>query len=377
MRFHTTVAAAFALGALFSAAAHAEPFTITDIAGREVSFDGPVERAILGEGRMIYFIAALEGDNAFDRIVGWRDDLRTTDLDGYNQYLAKFPGMKDIPIFGAMTDGTFQTELAVSLDPDVLLLPIEAETPARETALIETLEEIDVEVVFIDFRAAAFENTEKSMDILGKLFGKKERAAEFNAFRAEQIARVTDVIAAENPDRPLVFMDRAPGLFDGCCQTFGNENFGKMIELAGGRNLGSELLPGASGQVSAEQIIASDPDVYIATGANWSQYAQPKGVWVSIGAGADRAAAREQLSKLMERPAFTGVKAKETGNVHAIWHQFYTNPYQFVAIQQIAKWLHPELFADLDPDATFTELHERFLPVDYRPGYWASLGGEG
>ena len=75
----------------------------------------------------------------------------------------------------------------------------------------------------------------------------------------------------------------------------------------------------------------------------------------------------------MDRPAFTGVKAKETGNVHAIWHQFYTNPFQFVAIQQIAKWLHPELFADLDPDATFKELHERFLPIAYKPGYWVSL----
>jgi threonine 3-dehydrogenase len=60
------------------------------------------------------------------------------------------------------------------------------------------------------------------------------------------------------------------------------------------------------------------------------------------------------------------VKAVETGQVHAIWRQFYNSPCQFVAIQQIAKWLHPELFADLDPEATFPELHERFLPVVMR-----------
>ena len=53
-----------------------------------------------------------------------------------------------------------------------------------------------------------------------------------------------------------------------------------------------------------------------------------------------------------------------------------TSPYQFVAIQEIAKWLHPELFKDLDPEATFKELHERFLPLDYKPGYFVSLKGE-
>ena len=48
-------------------------------------------------------------------------------------------------------------------------------------------------------------------------------------------------------------------------------------------------------------------------------------------------------------------------------------PYYFVALQKVAKWLHPERFATLDPDATFRELHARFLPVAYQPGYWLSL----
>jgi iron complex transport system substrate-binding protein len=75
----------------------------------------------------------------------------------------------------------------------------------------------------------------------------------------------------------------------------------------------------------------------------------------------------------MDRPAYTGVTAVENGKVHAVWHQFYNSPYQFVAIQQMAKWLHPELFRDLDPDQTMRTLYERFLPVSYKPGYWVSL----
>lgn len=354
-------------------AAEAQAFTITDVAGREVSFDKPVERVILGEGRQIYFVSVLDTEDPFKRVVGWRDDVRTADLDTWNEYLGKFPKMADIPVFGNLTDGTFQTELAVSLKPDVLLLPLESKTPAEESKLFDTLDSIGVKVVFIDFRLEAFKNTEASMNILGQLFGKQERAAEFNAFRTEQIKRVTDVIEAKKPAEPLVFLERAPGFFDECCATFGDENFGRMVKLAGGRNLGTDILPGAQGMVSGEQIIAANPDVYISTGSNWSQSAKPDGIWVGVGAGADLTAAKVKLAALMDRPAFTGVKAKQTGNVHAIWHQFYTNPFQFVAIQQIAKWLHPELFADLDPDATFKELHERFLPIAYKPGYWVSL----
>ena len=63
----------------------------------------------------------------------------------------------------------------------------------------------------------------------------------------------------------------------------------------------------------------------------------------------DEKEALRKLDNLTKRPAFTGVKAVKDGNVHAIWHQFYNNPYQFVAIQEIAKWLHPDLFKDLDP----------------------------
>ena len=95
-----------------------------------------------------------------------------------------------------------------------------------------------------------------------------------------------------------------------------------------------------------------------------------------MGPGSDVVEAKRKLTALMDRPAYTGIKAVKDGQVHGIWHQFYNSPYYFVAVQRLAKWFHPELFADLDPEATLRELHERFLPVDYVPGYWVSLKGD-
>ena len=365
-------AAAISL-ALMPGLAMADKVKITDITGREVEVNVPVQRVILGEGRQVYFTAALDTDNPFKRVVGWRDDFKKADLDGYNIYLQKFPNMEKIPTFGGMKDGTFDIEQAVALKPDVIIMNTEAKTATEESGYIEKLAKVGIPLVYIDFREKPMQNTDASMRIIGTLFGKQDRAEAFVKFRQEEISKVTDTLAkAGDIKKPVVFMERAGGYSDDCCMSFGDENFGKMVELAGGINLAKDIIPGTFGTVNPEQIIASNPDQVIVTGSNWELYV-PGGKWIGVGPGADEAEARKKLAALMQRPGFTGVKAVTEGNVHAIWHQFYNSPYQFVAVQQIAKWLHPDLFKDLDPDATFRELHERFLPVAYHPGYFASL----
>jgi iron complex transport system substrate-binding protein len=86
--------------------------------------------------------------------------------------------------------------------------------------------------------------------------------------------------------------------------SFGNENFGKMVEIAGGTNLAGKIIPGTFGVVNPEQIIAANPDHVIATGSNWELYV-PGGAWVGVGSGADEAKARDKLAALMKRPAYT------------------------------------------------------------------------
>jgi iron complex transport system substrate-binding protein len=108
---------AVAVAGLLPLSAFADPFTIKDVAGREVSFDKPVERVILGEGRMLYAVAPIEKDDPFAKIVGWRNDLWTTDKDGFNAYVEKFPKGKDLPFLGNLTDGTLQTETASPSTP--------------------------------------------------------------------------------------------------------------------------------------------------------------------------------------------------------------------------------------------------------------------
>lgn len=364
---------AAAQGLFAASLAQADTVTVTDIAGRQVQVETPEQRVILGEGRQAFFTAVLDTENPFARVVGWREDFKQADPDAYAAYQAMFPQIDTIPTFGGFKEGTFDIEQAVALDPDVMLLNLEAKAATDEAGYEEKLAAVGIPIVYVDFREKPFENTAKSMELIGQLFGKEDRAAEFNAYFTEQMVKVRDVIAAQaSLARPLVFVERAGGYSEDCCMSFGAENFGRMVEEAGGTNMAAPFIPGTFGTVNAEQIVASDPEVVIVTGGNWEAYV-PGGAWVGVAPGADPGVAKEELAALMQRPGFAGTRAVKSGNVHAIWHQFYNNPYSFVAVQQMAKWLHPELFADLDPEATLKELHTRFLPVEYRPGYWVSL----
>ncbi|WP_053183948.1 ABC transporter substrate-binding protein [Pseudomonas thivervalensis] len=382
-RPHTLAALLFAglLGVVFlsltprnALAVEADPAlaTVTDLLGRQVKVHLPVRRVILGEGRQLYLVAALDTQNPIERIVGWRKDLIQSDPDTYGAYLRKFPDIAKIPTFGGFEDGTFDIEQAISQRPDVIILNIEAQHATEDARYIEKLDALGIPVVYVDFRNNPMQNTEPTMRLFGQLFGKQARAEAFIEFRNQQIRRVTDVIEARRPARPKVFIERIGGYTDDCCLSFGNENFGLFVEMAGGDNIAKGIIPTTFGQLNAEQVVVANPAHVVVTSANWEAFA-PGGHWVGVGPGADMAQARRKLAWYTQRPAYAGIKAQDDQAFHAIWHQFYNSPYQFVAIQQLAKWFHPTLFADLDPDASFRQLHERFLPVPYEPGYAVSL----
>ncbi|MDI9222361.1 ABC transporter substrate-binding protein [Pantoea sp. EA-12] len=360
-----------ALG-LLAVTSSASAKVITDIAGRQVEVKEESKRIILGEGRQMYLLAAFDTAAPFQRVVGWRDDFPKADYDGYMAYEKKYPEIKKLPTFGGAKDGTFNVEQALTLKPDLVLMNLESKAATDEGKLIEKLQAVGVPVVFIDFREKPMEHAEKSIRIMGELVNNPKRAEDIIAFRRAEIAKVTDRLKNFSGTRPKVMIDRAGGYTDECCMSFGNENFGQMVEIAGGSNIAKDLIPGTFGTLNPEQIIASRPDVVVVTGANWKNY-NTVGKWVGVGPGADTQEATARLKLLMMRDAFKTLPVAHNGHAHAIWHQFYDSPYQFVAIQALAKWLHPDLFKDLDPDATFRAFHEKFLPLPYQPGYWVTL----
>lgn len=353
--------------------ASAQTVTVTDILGREVQVKAPAERIFLGEGRLLYLTAMLDRDDPTRRIVGMPNDLKTADLDTYEAYRAKFPQIEQIPEVGALAQGAFSAEKVIDLKPDVIVLSKSAYKNAQEIGAVETMEKVGIPTVVVDFRDHPLETTVPSVKILGEITGTQERAQEFAEFYDEQIKLVRNRVAGREP-RPVTFLYRAAGLSE-CCATFGRSNLGEIIELAGGQNLGTQFLPGESGTLAEEQILASNPNQIVVTGANWSLSPNkaPGVGFVSMGYQADPAQAQAQLRALTEQPGWSSLTAVQNGQVRGLWHQFYGSPYNFLAAIQLAKWQHPEAFADVDPTEIYREFHERFLPVEHSGTFWVSM----
>ncbi|MEZ0168584.1 ABC transporter substrate-binding protein [Microvirga sp. TS319] len=347
---------------------------VTDLAGRTVTVKKGVQRAILGEGRLFYATVVLNKEHPFAQLAAIGDDLPKFDPDTWNQYLANVPDAKSVTLVSALASSDFSVEKAVALDADLIVLSLGFYDKAKETGILDNLEKAGIPTIFIDFRERPTQNAVPSMLLLGRVFDRQDQAQEFVDYYTQQMRRIYNVTnRLKQNERPLVFAEQAAGLEpDTCCRSFGNFNFGEFVSEAGGLNWGSKFFSGASGIVNPEKIIVEDPTYLLMTGANWSK-SNPgnKAVW--LGYEAQPQKAQEQIRGLVQRPGFAELSAVKSKKVMAIYHQFYQSPYHFVAIQALAKWIHPDKFENLDPQATFQELHDKFLPIPLTGIFWTEL----
>lgn len=334
--------------------------TITDITGRQVQVPSQVKRILLGEGRMIYPLSILEKEAPFERIVGWQGDFRDLDVQGYAAYKAVFPQIDKIPTVGGGSEDTFSIEKALALQPDLVILPLTGgHGPGAGSEAARLLESAGIAVIHVDFSQHPIKHTQLSMKILGQAIGKEQQAKEFNAYYQQKmdevIARIPTNIKPEN--KPTIFVDYLPGLQE-CCGSPGKGSMTDMINLAGGIAIGEKIIPGAIGKLNPEFILSSQPDVYVATGVF------PEGkAGVTVGYSATEQAAQSSLKLISQRKPIGQLHAVKQGRVHGLWHIFYDSPENIIAFQSLAKWLHPDLFSDIDPEATRKEMYQRFMPI--------------
>ncbi|CCW29311.1 ABC transporter substrate-binding protein [Xenorhabdus nematophila] len=344
--------------------------TVTDVAGRTVEVPEKVNRILLGEGRLFHSVALLEGDKPLARIAGWQGDFRKLDPQTYSIYKAKFPEIDDIPLIGNTSADSVSSEKVLTLNPDVAIFGLSGHGPGKNSELVKQLEKAGVPVVFVDFRNDPLKNTLPSIRMLGKILHREEQAKSYADFYEKNQKLVTD-ITNRIPDaqKPSVFIELKAGSSEDCCGTAGNGNMGNFIDLAGGKNIAKNVLPSPLGTMNLEKVIAEDPYIYIASGA---QDPGEKGVGIQMGAQTSADIARAGLKTITERKGINNLTAVKEGRSYAIWHHYYNSPYNVVVTQVFAKWFYPEQFADLDPQQTLKEFHNKFLAVEPAGTYWVS-----
>ncbi len=359
-------AAALLLGVACFCQLHAQPITVTDVVGREVTIPGPAKRVILGEGRQLITLSLLVPDPV-GIIAGWTGDFAKSGGLLYEEYRKRFPAIDRLPLIGTSGKETVSTEQIVALKPDLAIFGAGSHGPdAKSADVIRTLEAAGIPIVFIDFRLHPFSNTVPSIEVLGQVLGQSKKAAEFIDFYQRRMNHIKGTLA-KHPDlkRPKVYMEMIRGAVPPGSP--GKGNLGEFIDFVGGDNIG-KTLPGEVGTLNMEYVIGQQPDVYVATGI-----AKPGEDGLIIGQSVWTHQTQESLANLAARPVVSPLNAIRQGNVYGMWHLFYDSPLNIAAVEALAKWTHPELFGKLRPHGVLQEINSRFLAVPLKGVFFAEL----
>ena len=225
----------------------AEGVTITDMTGREIVLEEPVERIVALTASDVEIIYAL---GAGDLLVG-----RGEYCDWPAEVLDK-PVVKS----GAETN----LEEILALEPQVVIMATMAQTVDQ----VEALEKAGVKVIVSD--AQNLEGVYTAISMIGQITGKTAEAEALN----QQMKDTFDGIRAkaENTGK-TVYFEVSPlewGLWAGGKGTFMDE----IAEICGLTNAFADVE--GWGAVSEEQVLDRDPDYIVTTSMYWGEGPTPE-----------------------------------------------------------------------------------------------------
>ena len=350
---------------LLALPAAAGEITVTDLAGRTVTINVPATRIILAEARQIPTLALIDRDIG-DKLAGTAG-MHMFDPEARREYFKVFPGLEATPALDDETSG-LSAEKALAAEPDLVIVSGGLGPNARSEAIVETLASAGIPSIYIDLRANPFDNTVPSMELLGKVLGKEAEAKAFIDFYLEHRNAVLERVATI-ADRPKVLLEMQAGAESYCCTAPSRVNLGRFVAEAGGINIGEAVVPGAFSPLAPEYVLAENPEVYIGTGGR--HLASAGGVVAGPGISYEEALA--SLERVTARPVIAELRAVKARRAHGLWHNYHNSPLNIVALELMAKWFHPDAFADLDPQKTIDEINARFLPVPFEGTTWIDL----
>lgn len=338
---------------------------VTDLRGRTVDVpDAPASIAV-DDGRFLLALSLIAEDPVA-LLAAWPHDTNRLGEAYYRRMVEAFPALETLPTVASSAE-SFDMESLLAAEPDVAVVSLNRGPSDAQVALLESA---GIAVVFIDFFIDPFAHQAKSLELLAELTGHQAQAEDYLALRDAHLARIAQGLEdAGEAAAPTVFMEAHAGITRDCCFSPGSGGLGDYIDFAGGHNIGADVLDKASGKLNMEYVIAAEPDVYIATGG--PDLARSGGL--VMGGGYTEAEAREALATMAARSGIEDLAAVEEGRVYGLAHQLLNSPLDIVAVEALAKWLHPTTFADLDPAATLADINQRFLAVPYTGTGWVSL----
>jgi iron complex transport system substrate-binding protein len=320
-----------------------EPVTVTDMLGREVTITEPVERIAYTHYSTAQALKILD---AWDMVVA---------KDGWTSDTFLYPNINDIPPLTPMGENyNPDLELLLSLDLDLLILEV-IPVPGME----ELMAALEGKVPVVTVRTYDPETLTESLNTLAALLGKEDEAQVYIAWYTDVMDTLESATAGLTEDeKPRYFYKTGWGDADDI-MTFTDEMNVVPFRnrVTGSVNVAADL-PSMGGWVQAvdpEWLVTQEIDVLLVLDP------VPGAFGFTVD---DPAIAEAHWQQIVDLAAFAGSDAVQNGRVYCMADTFFGTPTSTVGFAYMAKLLHPDLFADLDPQALHQEYLTRFLRVD-------------
>lgn len=341
---------------------------ITDVSGQTVTLKKPAERVVVqwsATGGAFLTMAALEGKDVAKTIVGIDPYLQKTRTDMWNQFKKDIPELDKIPQIGSVNDKTFDTEKVISLNPDVIFIPLNMKDQ-YESDYKPKLDAAGITTIYIDYHAEKLENHQKTIEVIGKALGKEERAKEIKTFYTDHLTKVLDRVKTINKTKPTVYIEAGNEGPEAFGLSYSDKiAWGALATRVGGDLITKDVVKSAE-PVNPEFVLDKNPDVILITGSYWPKKASS----MRLGYDTDEAHSQELLKAFTtERKGWDTLKAVTNKKVFSAHHGLPREVYDVAVFEYLAKTFYPEEFSDIDPENTLKEFYDKFLPFTYG-GIW-------
>lgn len=286
-----------------------------------------------------------------DKIAGIRTDLQ--------EAYAWIPGIEDKPTIGGWN--SIDYEKVVELWPDIVI---------SSSTDLGTLENNLCGIPYVIlFRGLDQDSNDRDMKILGEILEKEERVDEFLSWRQDYIDLLKERTDKIGPsDRIRVYCESTNHDFYAAAKQSGAND---VINIAGGINVGGDL-EGTPYfvEVDPEWVVETNPDAIVITA---SMLNEPPESYLNYNADEDATKnLDEYLNMTYHRTAIKDTNAAKQNRIYLLQGNYaeFGRGRGIIGACYMAKWFHPELFEDLDPEKPNREYFEDWLGAPYQ-GIWA------
>ncbi|MCK4733621.1 MAG: ABC transporter substrate-binding protein, partial [Methanophagales archaeon] len=199
-------------------------------------------------------------------------------------------------------------------------------------------------------RLSKFSDKMLEVKKLGYILDKKDEAEEFLDWCEGYINKIKSRTERHSEDeKPRVYLSWGTA---GEGVSGKNTELDKPCTIAGGINIAGDFE--GSFKIDPEWVIEQNPDIIY--NSHW---------YISSGyAEDDPAEMKKYRGNIMSNPGWENIKAVKRGRVHIMTWKISVGHGPLMTAY-MARWFHPDLFEDLDPEAIHQEYLTRFQGLDY------------